>query len=159
VHINPVTIIFTIINAILIYWFLRKKLFVPVTTFMENRTNLISNQLEDAKQKQESASEIKTQYEQKLLSAEGEGKKVVEEYRAKALSMTDELIEEAKKEASLIRERARVDAEREMERAKDEIKKQVAILSLLAASKSIGEQLDENKHHVLIQDFISKVGV
>jgi F-type H+-transporting ATPase subunit b len=158
-EINIVTILFTIFNALIIFWFLRKFLFVPVTNFMENRTNLIGNQLEDARQKQEDASNIKSQYEQKLISAEGEGKKVVEEYRAKALGITDEMIEEAKKEANLIRERAKLDAEREMERAKDEIRKQVVTLSLLAASKSIGEQLDENKHHVLIQEFINKVGV
>jgi F-type H+-transporting ATPase subunit b len=158
-EINIVTIVFTIINALLIYWFLRKKLFIPVTNFMENRTNSIENQLEDARQKQETASKLKSEYEQKLVLADKEGKKIVDEYKVKATSLSDEIIEEAKKEAALIRERAKADAEREMERARDEIRKQIIDLSLLAASKSIGEQLDEQKHHALIQEFISKVGV
>lgn len=158
-ELNISTILFTLLNALILFWFLRKVLFVPTTTFMENRTNSISNQLEDAKQKQEAASSLKSEYEQKLISAEVEGKKVVEDYKTKALSVSDELIEEAKKEASLIRERAKADAEREMERAKDEIKTQIITLSLLAASKSMGDQLDTEKHHVLIQEFINKVGV
>jgi F-type H+-transporting ATPase subunit b len=156
---NKVTFLFTIFNAVVVFWFLRKFLFVPVTNFMENRTNLIGSQIEDAKQKQQDASSLKSQYEQKLFLAEGEGKKVVEEYRAKALKMTDEIIEEAKKEANLIRERAKLDADREMERAKDDIKKQIVRLSFLAASKSVEEQLDENKHHLLIQEFINRIEV
>lgn len=158
-ELNLSTILFTLLNVLILFWFLRKVLFVPTTNFMENRTNLINNQLEDAKQNQEAAAKLKSEYEQKLVSAELEGKKTVEEFRAKALSTSDELIQEAKKEASFIRERAKIDADREIERAKDEIRKQIATLSLLAASKSIGEQLDENKHHVLIQEFIDKVGV
>jgi F-type H+-transporting ATPase subunit b len=153
------TILFTLLNVLILFFVLRKILFVPITNFMENRTNSIGNQLEDARQKQEDASKLKSEYEQMLISAQAEGKKTVEDYRVKALSTSDELIQEAKKEASLIRERARIDADREIERAKDEIRKQIATLSLLAASKSIGEQLDENKHHVLIQEFIDKVGV
>lgn len=69
------------------------------------------------------------------------------------------MLEEAKKEAGLVRERAKIDAEREKEKAKDEIKRQIITLSLLAASKSIGGQLDDEKHHMLIKEFINKAGV
>ena len=107
----------------------------------------------------ESANIMKYKYENQLKAADFEGKKIVEEFKLKAQKLHEEMVEEAKKEAGLIRERGKIDAEREMERAKDEVKRQIITLSLLAASKSIGSQLDDEKHHALIKEFINKAGV
>lgn len=158
-EINLGTILFTMLNALLIYVILRKILFVPVTNFMNNRTNSIQNQIKEAEDKVNSANQLKAQYEAKISKAEADGKKIVDEYKAKASKLYDDMVEEAKHEAELVRERARVDAEREKEKARDEIKKQIITLSLLAASKAVAEQLDDEKHHALIEEFINKVGV
>lgn len=158
-EINLGTILFTMLNALLIYVILRKILFVPVTNFMNNRTNSIQNQIKEAEDKVNSANQLKAQYEAKISKAEADGKKIVDEYKSKASKLYDDMVEEAKHEAELVRERARVDAEREKEKARDEVKKQIVTLSLLAASKAVAEQLDDEKHHALIEEFINKVGV
>jgi len=66
-------------------------------------------------------------------------------------------LDEAKKDAESIRDRARIDAKREMERAKDEIKDEIVNISLMAAAKVIGEKLDEDKHHKMITEFIDRM--
>lgn len=152
-------VVITILNFLILFWFLKKKLFAPVTKFMNDRTNSIQNKLEEARAKFDEATAMKANYEKQLSTADAEGKKIVEEYKLKASKLSDEMLEEAKKEAGLVRERAKIDAEREKEKARDEIRRQIVTLSLLAASKSIGEQLDEEKHHVLIKEFINKAGV
>lgn len=156
---NVGTILFTIFNALLIFVYLKKKLFVPITNFMDNRTNTVQGQIKDAETKLVEAEALKAEYQKAMLSAEANGKKVVEEYKEKASKLSDEMLEEAKKEANLIRERSKIDAEREKEKAQDEIRRQIVTLSLLAASKAVGAELDDEKHHVLIKEFISKVGV
>jgi F-type H+-transporting ATPase subunit b len=152
-------VIVSIINLGILYWFLKKYLFEKLTTFMNNRTESIQSKMNLAASNLEEANGMKSKYEIQLKSADGEGKKIVEEYKIKAQKLSDEMVEEAKKEASLIRERAKIDAERELEKAKDEIKRQIITLSLLAASASIGGQLDSEKHHSLIKEFINKAGV
>lgn len=158
-EINVGRIIVSILNLGILYWFLKKYFFGRLMTFMKNRTEAILSKMNLAASNLEEANAMKNKYEIQLKSADGEGKKIVEDYKLKAQKLSDEMHEEAKKEASLIRERAKIDAEREMERAKDEIKRQIITLSLLAASKSIGGQLDSEKHHMLIKEFINKAGV
>ncbi|TDT62390.1 F0F1 ATP synthase subunit B [Fonticella tunisiensis] len=158
-EVNLTTVIFTIINVLILYWYLRKFLFTPVTNFMNKRTKSIEDKIQSAEEKLKTAEEAKVKYESKLQMADDEGKKIIDEYRTKAIKRSDDIIMSAKKEAEAIRKRAELDAEREYERVQDEIKKQIVELSLLAAKKSIGEQLDEEKHHELIREFISKVGV
>lgn len=157
--INPGKIIISIINLGILYWFLRKYFFGKLTTFMNNRTESIQNKMDLAASNLNDANDMRSKYEIQLKSADDEGKKIVEEYKVKAQKLSEEMTDEAKREASMIRERAKIDAEREMEKAKDEIKRQIITLSLLAASKSIGGQLDNEKHHVLIKEFINKAGV
>jgi F-type H+-transporting ATPase subunit b len=158
-EINYGKIIMSLINLGILYWFLKKYFFGKLTTFMNNRTQSIQSKIDTAELNLQSSTATKLEYEDQLKTADAKGKTIVEEYKVKAQRLNEEIIEEAKKEASLIRERGKIDAEREMERAKDEVKRQIITLSLLAASKSIGAQLDEAKHHALIKEFINKAGV
>ncbi|CDF57323.1 F0F1 ATP synthase subunit B [Thermobrachium celere] len=157
-EINLWTVVITIFNVVILYIFLKKKLFIPVTTFMENRTNTIENNIKSSINKKKEAEELKKEYENKLKELNEQGKRIVEEYKNKALNIHDEIIAQAKKEADFIRQKAREDAELEMERAQDEIKKQIVSLALLVAAKAIERELDEEKHHALIKEFINRVG-
>lgn len=157
-EINLWTVIFTILNVVILYIYLRKKLFNPVTDFMHNRTITIENNIKTSVSKKKEAEKLKQEYELKLKELNDEGRKIVEEYKLKAQNLHDEIVENAKKEADYIRQKAREDARLEVEKAQDEIKKQIVTLSLLAAAKAIERELDEEKHHALIKEFINKVG-
>jgi F-type H+-transporting ATPase subunit b len=157
-NIDGGTIILSILNLGILYWFLKKYFFGKLTSFMNNRSETIEGQIKLAATNFEDANAMKEQYDIQLKTADAEGKKIIEEFKLKAQKVSEDMLEEAKKDAGLVRERAKIDAEREMEKAKDEIKRQIITLSLLAASKSIGGQLDDEKHHTLIKEFISKAG-
>lgn len=157
--INLYTIAFTIINFIILYLFLRRFLFKKVQDFMESRSNAVEENINKAKKNSEESSNLKEEMKKKLQDAQVEGRRIVGEYKSRANALSEEIMSEAKKEAEGILERARVDVEREKEKARDEIKEQIVTLSLLAASKSIKEQLDEKKHREMINDFINEVGI
>jgi F-type H+-transporting ATPase subunit b len=152
-------VIVSIINLGILYWILRKNFFGKVTDFMNSRTESIQSKINQATAGLKDADAIKAKYDAQMKGAHDEGKAIIEENKLKAQKLADDMVEEAKKEAALIRERAKIDAEREKEKAKDEVKRQIITLSLLAASKSIGGQLDDQKHHALIKEFINKAGV
>lgn len=157
--IDLTVIIATIFNVVVLYLFMRRFFFKPLTNFMNNRTKSIEDRIKDSEVRFKDAETARDYYREKLQGAESEGKGIVDEYRSKAVRRSDDIINDAKKEAELIRQRAALDAERELEKAKDEIRRQIVDLSLVAAARSVESQLDENKHHELIKDFISKVGV
>lgn len=56
-------------------------------------------------------------------------------------------------------DRARKEAEREKEKAAEEIKSQAVELAILLSQKALEKTIDENEHRRLINDFISKVGI
>lgn len=151
-------ILLTMLNMLILFWFLRKKFFKPVLNLMNSRTQSIEDQLQNAEEMTKKAQELKLEYDRKLIEAESEGKKIVQEYKDKAINLSDQIIDEAKNEAELIKERAKKDVALEKEKAQNEIREQVVSLALLAASKVVNEQLDRKNQHAIINQFISKVG-
>jgi F-type H+-transporting ATPase subunit b len=126
---------------------------------MENRSEKIEGEIENAKNNLDESNRIKSDWEKKLSDAKNEGRKIVEDYKEKAGTLSDEILTKAREEAGLILERAKTDSEREKEKAREEIREQIVSLSLLAATKAIREELDEKKHHEIIKEFIEEVGI
>jgi F-type H+-transporting ATPase subunit b len=151
-------IFFTVLNMLILYWFLKKKFFKPVLNLMNSRTQSIENQIQNAEEMTNKAQELKAEYERKLVDAENIGKKIVQEYRDKAINHSNEILDEANNEAELIKARAKKDAEWERQKAEDEIRERVISLALIAASKVVNEQLGNKNQHAIIEQFISKVG-
>ncbi|EET86773.1 F0F1 ATP synthase subunit B [Clostridium carboxidivorans P7] len=77
----------------------------------------------------------------------------------KAEKVSSDILKEAHEEAETIVKRAKLEAEREKEKATDEIKNQVVDLAVLVSSKALEESIDEDQHRRLIKDFIAKVGI
>ncbi len=156
--INPLTVLATIINFVILYFILRHFLFEPVTNTISSRENEIKDRIAKAEKDEQKAEGLRLENEKRLANAVLEGKNIVEEYKSKAQHVSDDIIDRAKKEAEFILERARTDAEREKEKAQEDIKLQAINLAILLSSKALENTIDENEHRRLIKEFIAKVG-
>ena len=88
--------------------------------------------------------------------AREEGKAITERHKKKAEKIYDEIVEEAKSEANLIIERAKVEIKRR--KAEYALKKEAIDLALDLSRKVIEKNIDEEKNRQLIDEFISEVG-
>jgi len=158
-EINPLTVLATIINFGILFLILRHFLFKPVTATIAAREKEIKDRIEKSQEDAKQAELLKIENEEKLKGAREEGKAIVEDFRARAEKVKDEIVSSAKQEAEFLLERARKDAEREREKATDEIKAQAINLAILLSSKALEAKIDEEEHRRLIKDFITKVGV
>jgi len=157
-NVNVVTIIFTIINFIILLFILKHFFSKPVNKILDDRRNGINTSIKNAKDNEEKA-EISRKEKDKLLhDSKTTGREIVEEYKVKAQNISQEIINDAKKESITIMERSRVEIEREKEKAASEIQKQVIDLSLILSEKALEKHIDEKEHRKLIEDFIVKVG-
>ena len=152
------TIIATIINFILLLYILKYFFYKPVNKIMDDRKNIINTSIKNAKDNEEKAEISRKEKEQLLHESKTKGREIVEEYKVNAQNVSNEIIDEAKKESIIIMERSRVEVEREKEKATSEMKKQVIDLSLILSEKALGQHIDEKEHRRLIEDFIVKVG-
>lgn len=157
--INVPQIIATIINFIILFFILRHFLFNPVNNAISSRENEIADRINKSEEDMKKAEALRIENEHQLKAAKDEGKKIVENFKVKAENVSNDIIKDAKSEAQILMERARTEAEREKEKASDEIKTQVVDLAVVLSSKALEASIDEEQHRRLIKDFIAKVGI
>ncbi|OYT16383.1 MAG: ATP synthase F0 subunit B [Bacteroidetes bacterium 4572_77] len=152
------TFVFQIMNTLILYFLLKKFLFVPVTEFMQNRENEIANAFEEAEIKNEEAENLREEYKIKLMKAEDESREISKQIIQKSENKSTEIIKDAKNEAHEIKVRANKDIEREKVKAINSLKDDIASMAILAASKVVEKDINEDDHRIIIDKFIDEVG-
>ncbi len=151
-------IIFTITNVLILFWFLKKFLFVPVKTMMDNRANEIADSINQAAQKNIQADALVTEYGKKLAEAQTEGREIVQKASITAEKRAEEIVNEAKDESQKLKERAYKEIELEKDKAFRSIKNEVAQMAVLATEKLINKTIDKDTNKSLIDEVINEIG-
>ena len=92
------TIIFTIINLLVLYFFFRKFLFGRVNAVLEQREQLIEKEIGEAKEKNQKAEAMQKEYENKLAGAREEAAQLVGQYEI----VTAEVAQKALPECNIV---------------------------------------------------------
>lgn len=151
-------IVWTIVNILVLFLLLKHFLFKPITEMMESRTAEIENNLKDAEDQKQKASELTAQYEEKLRGAHAEAAQIVSEARQRGQREYDAILKTAGQDTQKEQERARADMEREREEMLRGVQENVTELVLLTASKLSQKELDEESDRKLVDSFLSEAG-
>lgn len=144
-----------LINTGIMCFILSKLLYKPVTNALKARKERIAKEIDDAADKLKAADDLKKEYESKLESIEAERIQILEDARQAAVKNKEITVAEARKEAEAIKNRAMTDIQREQEKAKDEIRKQIVEVSALVSSKFVAAKMTEEEQDKLIDKTIS----
>ncbi len=147
-----------IFNVLVLFLFLRWKLFGPVTAFMQKRADKIKNTIAAADQKNTEASALKASYQEKLDNIHNEELDILKNARLAAEARTAEMIKQAERDIEQMKIKAQNEIEAERRKSVMELKDEIANLALLAASKVIDKEIDAQKHVDLIDRFIERAG-
>ncbi|MDA3733367.1 F0F1 ATP synthase subunit B [Niameybacter massiliensis] len=142
----------------LIIAILAKLLFKPVSEFLDKRQAMIAAEVNGATNAKKDAESLKKDYQSKLVNIEAEASEILKQARAKALVREEEIINEAKKEAEAIKEKAFKDIELEKERVQSEMKQEMIEVATLMASKFVAESMSADKQNALVDDMIKEMG-
>ena len=152
------TFIFVALNLLILYFFMRKFLFKPVTEFMEKRKNSIDQALKDADQAKLDAAESRKSYEEQIKKIREESDRLLNEARVRATHEYDGIIAAAKKDALAIVEKGRQDVEREREEMLRQVKQQIAALAIAAATQVVQANMDTDSNKSMVDKFIDEAG-
>ena len=152
------TIVFTILNLLILYAFLRKFLFGRVNAVMEEREKLIQEQIASAEAGNTKAQALQDQYEQKLSGAREEAEKIVSDAKARAQRTYDEQVAQAQAEARRIQTEAETRIATERQEMLRGVRKEVAQLAVLAASQVARKDLDRETDRAMVEEFLSEAG-
>ena len=154
----PWTFIIQIINLFIQVYLIKKFLFKPINDILEKRKNLADKVIREARQAQEEADSLKSQYEGSLTIAHAEAAQIVSDAQKEAQNKAEILVKEAEQEAMSIKAKATADIEQERKKAVNEAKDEIGSLAMEIAGKVVEKEINEADHKKLIDDFISKVG-
>lgn len=152
------TIIFTIINLLVLYAVLRKVLFGKVNDVLEQRAQLVQQEIDAAQAGNRQAQELKAQYEGQLQDAHQEAAKIVADAQTRAQRVYDGTVAEAQSEAQRLRHEAQAQIASERETMLRSARQEVASLALLAAAKAAGRSMDGNDDKAFVDEFLLEVG-
>ncbi len=149
----PRLVNFAIIAAVVVY-FMRK----PVRDFFANRTAEIAKALEESKETRERAVAALADMERKVKDLETETNRMITEAQARGEQDKQALIEEGKKVAQDVQSQVKLGVEIEVQKAKDALAVEAALLSLDLAESRIKEKISSQDHERIVKEYISKVG-
>ena len=153
------TFIWTFVNLVVMYLILKKILFKPVMKIMEDRENSIKRQIDDADQLQKEAKNYKIKYQDKLSNAEQDGEVIIKNAKIKAQKECEELIDKTRKEVDNMMLKAKNEIEQDRLKMIKDIRKQVVELAILAASKIMKVNLNNETNKKVVQNFLDEEGV
>jgi F-type H+-transporting ATPase subunit b len=149
-----------IIGAIafgVLFFFLSKWAMPRINTVLEARRQKIQGDLEKAEQAKSQADQLLADYRQQLAGAREEANRIIEESRRTAEAMRKELTAKAEQEYQGIVGRAQEEIRAERDRVFQELRAQVGELSLALAARTVGQQLDKDRHLQLVDEYIKEL--
>jgi len=152
------TILFTLINTFILMLGLKHFLFDKVNKVLEKRKEAISADYDKANQSKEEAEKIKAEYNELMQNSKQEAASIVKTAQNDAQKRSGDIIEQAKKDADALKEKARVDIELESKRAKASLKDEISGIALQIASKIVEREVKKGEHDRFINEFIETVG-
>lgn len=152
-----VTLFAQIIAFVLMIWFVNKVLWGPFTRLLAERQKRIADGLAAA----EKGKHDLDLAEKRVLEVMQEARSQAAELIAQSEKRASEIVEEAKVDARAQGERlieaAKAEIERESNRAREQLRAQVATLAAAGASKIIRREIDRKAHDDLLQDLASQI--
>ena len=148
------TFIFTVINVLVLVFFLYRFLFKPVRDILAARQNELDNSYREAEEATQKANALKKQYEDTMAQVDAERQEKLEKTRLQATSEYDEIIGNAREKATKIIADAKIEAERQAEQKQHEMEEEVAMLVAKAAYKIAASKDSAENNQKLYDTFL-----
>ena len=158
VDLNLWRVFVTICNTLILFLIVKHFLFKPLRAMLASREQEITDLYARAEADRTQAEEMKRNYTASIANAKNEAAEIVSRATKRAEARSEEILHQANTEAAQLKKRAEESIEQERKKAMNEIKDEIAGLSVMIASKVVEREVSEEDHKRMIDDFISKVG-
>ena len=125
---------------------------------VEARERAIQSELEEAERSKAEAQQLLDTYKQQLSQARSEANRLIEEARRQGEEVRRDIVSRAEQDAEGIVSRAREQIDAERNRTVQELRGQIAQLSIDLAEKVVGRSLDGEAQRDLVDSYIREVG-
>ena len=157
-QVNLFWVIVSALNFILFFILVWTFAFKPVSKMLADRKDRIEQGLKDAEQARHDRESAEAERVATLTEARREANDILVRAQKVAQETRDADIAATRTELERLRERAAAEIEAEKQRAIGELRSEVADLALAAASRVVGESMNDERQRRLVQEFLATAG-
>ncbi|MEM6582808.1 MAG: F0F1 ATP synthase subunit B [Pseudomonadota bacterium] len=137
--------------------FCMKYVWPPIIAAMQERAEKISDGLAAADRASHDLELAQEKAVERLKEAKAEAAAIVEAAHKRGNQMIEEAKEAALAEAERVKSAAEAEIEQEANRAREQLRSQVAVLSLAGAEKILGTEIDQQKHNEMVEKLAAEL--
>jgi F-type H+-transporting ATPase subunit b len=157
IEVVPGLMIWTLLCFGITFFVLRRYIFGPVQKAIDTRRERIREAIQEADNARTEARKLLEEHRAMLQSAKGDAEQILAEARRVAESQRDRMKEELEVERQRRIEDTTKQIEAETRRALEQIRAEVAELTVIATTKVTGKILTDDDHRRLIDDAIREL--
>lgn len=144
------TLIGQTITFLVFVWFCWKFIWPPLANAMQERQKTIGEGLAAAERAEKDLELAQERATDRMRQAKEEAQQILEQARGQASQMIENAKQEARAEGERLKEAQRAEIEQEINRAKEQLRGQVAVLAIAGAEKVLGASVDRDRHGELL---------
>jgi len=150
------TLLAQLINFAILLGLMYLVAYRPIMRMFDERSRKIKESMEQTEFIKEQAAHAEEEAEKRIETASKEGQELVARSVRTGEEVRQQAQQEAKQDAEALIARARTEIQRERDGAIDELRKEVADLTIMAAEKVIDRSLDKEAHRQLIDKVLKE---
>jgi len=137
--------------------FCMKYVWPPILAAMQEREQKIAEGLSAAEQAEQDLELAKEKAVERLKEAKEEASSIVDAANKRANQIVEEAKDTARLEAERVKAAAQAEIEQEANRAREQLRSQVAVLSVAGAEKILGASIDQQAHADLVDKLAAEL--
>jgi len=146
------------LGFLIFVWVLKKFAWGPLLGLMEERRAKIVGEFEEIDKQKAEVAQITADYEARMKEIDAERRAKLVEAVKEGKQMAADIKADAINEIRALHEKAKTDLQRDVAKAKVQLRDEMIGLTMAAARKVVREKMDDAKHRDLIGRYIDELG-
>jgi len=151
------TLVAQILTFVLLVWFINAKLWGPLTKILEDRKARVAEGLAAAERGRHEKELAEKRAEEELRQAKQKAAEIIAQAQKRATEIVDEAKTDAIEEGSRLKAAAEAEIEQEFNRAREQLRGQVAQLVVMGASKVLEREIDPKAHEQALKELVAQI--
>jgi F-type H+-transporting ATPase subunit b len=157
-HVDVPQLLTHAVGFLIFVWIMKRFAWGPLLGLMEERRNKIIGEFDKIEQDKAEVAAVTADYEAKMKEIDGERRTKLVEAVDEGKKMAAEIKTTAQDEIKGLHEKAKADLQRDVAKAKVQLRDEMISMTMTAAEKVVHEKMDDAKHRELIGRFIDNLG-
>lgn len=145
-----------IVAFLIMLWILKRYAWKPLLNVMDERKKLIKSEFETIDQKKREADQLIDEYNRKLQGIDEEARHRIQEGVNAGRKLAQQIQEETQNQAKVLLNKAQGDMQREVQKAKEQLKSELVQMTISATTKILKGKLDVDTQQKVLSECVAE---